>query len=302
MVVSPGGRVAYVTSDGGALAVYARSETSGGDCSYQLDATYGQGGTVTVPAGDTIAKWTFDAQDRLYIVTDVSANPAPQGPVSGALYRATPGSQAMPSCRYPSFETDVIGTGSPEHITALPDGTRVFLWWGPDNPNYGEWALDTSSPSFSPQGTTCDLTQRDPTGPTYGSALSIDPSGALFLRTLDNSRIRAAATDLSLVPQRYFGGSPSGRGEQGFGDVGQLARCSAGFCAGSDRKLKVFDKQGTFLQMIDLGTELGAASVQPRSLVAVPDGSAAYMGASLTAVVGGSGNAERVYKLAALGM
>jgi len=57
-----------------------------------------------------------------------------------------------------------------------------------------------------------------------------------------------------------------------------------------------YDASGSFLQMIDLETELGA-EVQPRPLVRSQDGSAAYMLASITLPMLGAPTVSRVSKL-----
>jgi len=296
--VSPGGRATALYD--GVLSVYERTAAADGGCTYALDPAYGQGGMVTLPK--TIWKWTFDGEERLYVATEPPSLPSTSNQVPGSLYRITPGG-GIDSCSFPLVDTGAVSSGPPSYLTVMPDGSTAYLAW--ENGSgivTTEWSLDLTSPLFSPQDVTCDLVMRDPNGPRYTDALSIDPAGALFIRSLA-TRLRATVTDLSLVPQRYFGGTPSGKGEQGLGGVSMLSHCSAGFCVATDYALEVYNPSGTFLQMIDLGTELGA-QVQPRGLAPAfaPDGggaSAAYLHVDTTFPDAGNTSIARIYKLSA---
>jgi hypothetical protein len=105
---------------------------------------------------------------------------------------------------------------------------------------------------------------------------------------------RAAVTNFALVPKRYFGGSPSGLGQQGFTDVKLLARCPAGFCAASRNALKVFDADGQFAQMIQFAAELGAP-LEPAFLVEGKEG-AGYLRGFLS-IAGSTARTDVVYKM-----
>jgi hypothetical protein len=241
--VSPGGRVVVpMTAD--TLGVYARRDAGGGACRYELDATYGDGGQLRLPKPYRQA--AFDAAERLYVTGDLAFQ-GPQQP--GSLYRITPGMPVV-SCRYNQTANAGVTDGAPDDLLVLPDGSAVYLVW-----RGAEKRLDLASPSVGAADLPCDFIARDPGLALYTDALSADADGLTFVREL-GERTRAAVTDFDLVPVRYFGGTPSGLGEQGLTDVTLLARCPAGFCAASARVLKAFGAEGQFRQMIQLQSEL----------------------------------------------
>lgn len=239
--VSPGGRIA-VAAGNNVLAVYARSAGADGSCTYRLDPAYGNAGMVPMPK--SYRQSTFDRDERLYVTT----NPGQGQPAS--ISRIAPNAAAV-SCRYNEQASAVVTDDAPDRFLVLPDGSAAYLAWR----QAGEARLDLGSPSISDRDLPCDFVWSD--GPAYYSdALSAGSDGLVFLRMLGD-RTRAAITDLALMPIRYFGGTPSGAGEQGFADVRLMARCPAGYCAANGTALKVFAQDGQFVQMIRLASEFG---------------------------------------------
>jgi hypothetical protein len=280
--VSPGGRVA-VAAGPNQLAVYTRNEAADGTCQYVIDSSYGAGGMVAMPKG--YRQSAFDAAERLYVTTNLGYGANAQQPAS--IFRIEPG-KAAASCRFNEKANASITDDAPSGLLILPDGSAAYLFWGFG----GEARLDLSSPSISDRDLVCDFVwSSDPAH--YTAALSAYEDGLVFLRTLD-TRTRAAVTDFALVPKRYFGGSPSGLGQQGFTDVKLLARCPAGFCAASSAALKVFDASGQFLQMIQFSAELGAP-LEPAFLVEGKDGTG-YLRGFLSSV-GSTAKTDVVYKM-----
>jgi hypothetical protein len=263
--VSPAGRVVVPTGNG-ALSVLARHDDGAGHCQYQLDPAYGTDGVVHLPK--PARETAFDAAERLYVTTGLVLQD-PQQP--GSLFRIAPG-PVVSSCRYTGMADANLTDDAPDHLLVLPDGTSAYLAWRGQ-----EWQLDLASPSLGARDLPCDLVARDPMAALYTDALSADASGLIFLRDL-NGRRRAAVTDFGLVPQRYFGGTPSGAGEQGFQGVDLFARCPAGFCAAQDGALKVFSADGAFVQMIQLENELGARALATYVVAGNGDG---YLRATL---------------------
>jgi hypothetical protein len=282
--VSPGGRIA-VAAGLNQLAVYMRHEAADGTCTYDIDTSYGAAGIVAMPKG--YRQSAFDSAERLYVTTNLGYGQNAQAPAS--IFRAPPGKPAA-SCRYADQANARVTDDAPNALLILPDASAAYLYWA----QASEARLDLASPSISERDLVCDFVWS--TSPArYTAALSADRDGLLFLRTLED-RTRAAVTDFALMPKRYFGGTPSGNGQQGFADVNLLARCPAGFCAANRQALKVFDDEGQFMQMIRFSSELGAP-FEPAFLVEAKDGGA-YLRGYLSAA-GSTTRIDVVYKMTA---
>jgi hypothetical protein len=238
--VSPAGRV-LLANDTLTATVYER-QVSGTTCTYVPDTSYGTGGTITFRTHYSQSAW--DDAERLYVTSEMS----PFIGETGAFYRVTPG-QPLESCTYNAVPSAVIVDLMPDQMSVLPDGSRAFFRWSP----LGEWTLDLADPSLGPRNLACNFVTSYDGVSRYTSATSMSAAGLLFVQMIEG-RWRAVETDALLSPLRIFGGSPSGKGEQGLEGIRMLSRCPVGYCAVSDPPLtmRLFRADGTLLQMLRL--------------------------------------------------
>jgi len=237
--VSPAGRVLLATS--GLTATIYKRQVSGATCTYVADTTYGTAGTITFRTHYHQSAW--DAAERLYVTSETGGG---NNQEAGAFYRVTPG-KPLESCTNNAPPVASVVDQFPDEMRVLPDGSRAFFYWR----NLGEWTLDLADPSLGPRNLACNFVTVYDGVSRYTTAMSMSSAGLLFVQTVQG-RMRAVETDALLSPLRIFGGSPSGKGEQGLQDARFLSRCPVGYCAIGDPPLtmKLFRADGTFIQML----------------------------------------------------
>lgn len=236
--ISPAGRVALADFDN-RVRVFKRS-SSGADCSYELDASFGQGGVLTW--GAVTRKLAFDAQDRLYAATD-----------GGAFQASTPGSLvrvnadgSIQSCLYESQLSASVTDSAPADLAVLRDGSVAYAGWA----LVPERKLDLGSPAFGAGNVQCAFEYGTDDELRYANALSVHDDGFLFRRWIGSfdGPIHAEVTALDLTPLLRFGGTTSGRGIEGLVDVEAGARCPVGYCMASPTGMAMYGSDGGFRQ------------------------------------------------------
>ena len=286
--VSRAGRVLLASSN--YTATVYKPQISGTTCEYVVDTSYGTGGTITFRTHFFQSAW--DDAERLYVTTERDFN----NTETGAFYRVTPG-QPLESCTNNAMPIASIVDQMPDEMRVLPDGSRAFFYWRA----VGEWTLDLADPSLGPRDLACNFVTTYDDVSRYTSATSMSAAGLLFVQMVQG-RWRAVETDALLSPLRIFGGSPSGKGEQGMQDARYLlSRCPVGYCALGDPPLtmKMFRADGTFIQLLRLQ---GVVSGFPWAVYLGPGtGGTAWLRAAQSDTTGTSetGTIHTVYRLAA---
>jgi hypothetical protein len=181
--VSQEGRIAMATTDR-TLTIYRRGTTSVG-CPYEVDPTYGYGGTVTF--ANHYLRIAWDGSENLYAVDGAPNQPA-------RFYRVAPG---LPAASCQTVAIDPAPSRSDVHATLAvsSDGAGAFFW-----DNQQEWTLDLTDPSLGIADVPCNLLAQPDTQPHVTAAFSSFPGGFLFVRNV-GSQLRVIKTDAALTPQ-----------------------------------------------------------------------------------------------------